>query len=241
MKTVIITGASRGIGAATAILAAKHYRVCVNYCHSPDRAEQVVREIVDAGGEAFACRADMAVEGDIVSLFDQVEQRWSRVDALVNNAGVLDKQCAVADLTVRRLERLFRVNAIGVFVCCREAARRMSEGGAIVNVSSVASRLGAAGEYVDYAATKGALDSLTIGLSKELAPRKIRVNAVRPGFIKTEIHADGGEAERPDRVAPNLPLRRAGESAEVARAILWLLSDEASYVTGSFLEMGGGV
>jgi NAD(P)-dependent dehydrogenase (short-subunit alcohol dehydrogenase family) len=241
MKTIIITGASRGIGAATAILAAQQgYKVCVNYNKSPDRAAQVVQEISDAG-QAFVCQADMAVEADIIKMFDQVEERWGRVDALVNNAGVLEKQCALADVTLERLERLFRVNAIGAILCCREAARRMTEGGAIVNVSSVASRLGSAGEYVDYAATKGAMDSLTIGLSKELGPQKIRVNAVRPGFIRTEIHADGGEAGRPDRIGPNLPLRKAGESDEVAQAILWLLSDEASYVTGSFLEMGGGV
>ena len=241
MKTLIITGASRGIGAATAILAAQQYKVCVNYHRSPERATQVVQDIKDKGGEAFAHQADMARESEIVQMFDQVEARWGRLDALVNNAGVLEKQCALADVTVDRLERLFRVNAIGAILCCREAARRMGPGGAIVNVSSVASRLGSAGEYVDYAATKGAMDSLTIGLSKELAPKQIRVNAVRPGFIRTEIHADGGEAGRPDRVARDLPLRRAGESEEVARAILWLLCDQASYVTGSFLDMGGGV
>ena len=242
MKTVIITGASRGIGAAAALLSAQHgYRVCVNYHSNHQRASAIVEEIIGGGGHAFSCQADIAEEAQIMRMFDEVEERWGRLDALVNNAGILEKQCKVSDLTVERLERLFRVNAIGAILCCREAARRMVRGGAIVNVSSVASRLGSAGEYVDYAATKGALDSLTIGLSKELGPRNIRVNAVRPGFIRTEIHADGGEAERPDRIAPNLPLRRPGDPEEVARAILWFLSEDSSYVTGSFLEMGGGV
>lgn len=242
MKTVLITGASRGIGASTAILAGQlGWRVCINYNRSPERAQSVADQIEEHGGEALCVQADMASEKDIVRLFDQVVTQWGRLDGLVNNAGILEAQCALADVTLERLERIFRVNAIGAILCCREAARRMKSGGSIVNVSSVASRLGSAGEYVDYAATKGAMDSLTIGLSKELGPKGIRVNSVRPGFIRTEIHADGGEPGRPERIGPGLPLRRAGEPDEVAEAILWLLSDEASYVTGSFLEMGGGV
>ena len=242
MRTVLITGASRGIGASTALLAGQRgWRVCVNYHRSSAQAEAVVKEILQQGGEAFSVQADMADEQDIIRLFDEVVTRWGRLDGLVNNAGILEAQCALADVTLERLERVFRVNAIGAILCCREVARRMKAGGSIVNVSSVASRLGSAGEYVDYAATKGAMDSLTIGLSKELGPKGIRVNSVRPGFIRTDIHADGGEPGRPDRIGPGLPLRRPGEPDEVAEAILWLLSDEASYVTGSFLEMGGGV
>ena len=242
MKSVLITGASRGIGASTAVLASRQgWRVCINYHRSPDRAQEILSQITEQGGEAFCVQADMAQEQDIVRLFDEVMERWGRLDGLVNNAGILESQCALAEVSLERLERVFRVNAIGAILCCREAARRMTAGGSIVNVSSVASRLGSAGEYVDYAATKGAMDSLTIGLSKELGPKGIRVNSVRPGFIRTEIHADGGEPGRPDRIGPGLPLRRAGEPGEVAEAILWLLGDEASFVTGSFLEMGGGV
>lgn len=241
-KVVIVTGASRGIGRAVAVQAASvGYRVCVNYHRSAEAAAAVVSAIEQAGGEAFASGADVGSETDILRLFDEVAERWGCLDGLVNNAGVLESQCRLENMSAERMERVIRVNTIGPMLCCREAARRMTSGGSIVNVSSVASRLGSAGEYVDYAASKGALDSLTIGLSKELGPKNIRVNAVRPGFIYTDIHASGGEPGRVERVAPNLPLRRGGTAEEVAEAILWLLSDRASFVTGTFVEMGGGV
>lgn len=242
MKVVIVTGASRGIGASTAILAGRHgYRVCVNYNKNAERAQSVVEEIEKSGGQAMSCQADVGCEADILRMFGLVDETWGRLDGLVNNAGVLGKQCRLQDVSVERLERLFRINTIGAILCCREAANRMTSGGSIVNVSSIASRLGSAGEYVDYAATKGAMDSMTIGLSKELAPSNIRVNAVRPGYITTEIHADGGEAGRVERVGPSLPMRRGGSPEEVAEAILWLLGDKASFTTGTFIEMGGGI
>lgn len=241
-KVVIVTGASRGIGASTALLAAQHgYHVCINYHKSTEKAQSVAAQVEKLGTEALPCQADIGSEAEILRMFQEVETRWGRLDGLVNNAGILDTQCRLENITAERMERVFRVNAIGAMLCCREAARRMTPGGSIVNVSSIASRLGSAGEYVDYAATKGAMDSLTIGLSKELAPKNIRVNAVRPGYIATDIHADGGEAGRVERVGPSLPMRRGGRPEEVAEAILWLLSDKASFTTGSFLELGGGI
>lgn len=243
---VIITGGSRGIGAATARLAARRgYAVCVNYHRRREPAEALVGELNAAGARATAVAATVADEHDVAALFAQTEETLGPVTALVNNAGILERQCRVEDIDAARLGRILATNVTGAFLCCREAVRRMStrhggSGGAIVNVSSAASRLGAAGEYVDYAASKGAVDSLTIGLSREVAAEGIRVNAVRPAFIYTEMHADGGEPDRVERLTPSLPMQRGGQPEEVAEAIIWLLSREASYVTGSFIELAGG-
>lgn len=245
-RVMIVTGGSRGIGAATAQLAARRgYAVCVNYRTNAGAAAAVVDAIRADGGEAIAVAGDVAVESDVVALFEAVDARWGRVDALVNNAGVLERQLRVEDTDVGRLQRLFAANVFGSFLCAREAVRRMStrhggRGGAIVNVSSAAARLGSPGEYVDYAATKGAVDTLTIGLAREVAGEGIRVNAVRPAFIHTGMHADGGEPGRVDRIAGSLPMQRGGHPDEVAHAILWLLSDEASYTTASFIDLAGG-
>ena len=245
-KIIVLTGASRGIGAATARLAARRgYAVCVNYLSSRDKAEQVAADIESAGGNAIAVQADTSIEADVLRLFETVDRQMGNITALVNNAGILQTQMRVADMTAERINRTLRVNVTGCFLCAREAVKRMStrnggQGGAIVNVSSGASRLGAPGEYVDYAASKGALDSMTIGLSKEVAEEGIRVNAVRPGFIYTDIHASGGEPQRVDRVKAFVPMQRGGSPEEVAHAIMWLLSDEASYTTGAFIEVTGG-
>ena len=243
---MIVTGASRGIGAATAILAAERgYAVCVNYVRNRLRADEVVATIRNSGGRAIAIAADVAREHEILRMYETVDREFGRVTVLVNNAGVLETQARVEDVNAARLLRLFNVNVVGSFLCAREAIRRMSvkhggTGGSIVNVSSVAARLGAAGEYVDYAASKGAIDTFTVGLAREVADEGIRVNGVRPGFIYTEIHAEGGEPGRVDRIKDSLPMKRGGEAVEVARAILWLASDEASYSTGSILEVAGG-
>jgi NAD(P)-dependent dehydrogenase (short-subunit alcohol dehydrogenase family) len=243
---IIVTGASRGIGAATATMAAaRGYAVCVNYRQDAVAANRIVEHIVAAGGRALAVRADVADERDVIAMFELVDVRLGVPTALVNNAGVLDVQKRVEDMDAARIARVLAVNVVGAFLCAREAVRRMStlrggRGGAIVNVSSAASRLGSAGEYVDYAASKGAVDSLTIGLSREVAAEGIRVNAVRPAFIQTDIHASGGEPGRIDRIKDSIPMRRGGQPEEVANAILWLLSDEASYVTGTFVDLAGG-
>ena len=246
-KTLVVTGGGRGIGAATARLAAaRGWAVCVNYRRDRDAAEGVAAEIARAGGRAIAVAADVALEADVVRLFETAERGLGPLGGLVNNAGILERQARLEDMDAARLSRVFAVNVIGAFLCAREAVRRMSTrrdgaGGAIVNVSSLASRLGSPEEYVDYAASKGALDTLTIGLAKEVAAEGIRVNAVRPGFIYTGIHASGGEPGRVDRVKEKAPMKRGGRPEEVARAILWLLSDEASYSTGTFIDVSGGL
>jgi len=240
-KVVIVTGGSRGIGAATSKrLAADGYAVCVNYRTRVDAADQVVAEIRGHGGDAVSFRADVSVEDDVIRLFDATEAEFGAVTHLVNNAGVLFTQSRLVDMDVERFNKVMAANVTSCFLCCREAIKRMKRGGAIVNVSSVAARTGSPFEYVDYAASKGAMDTLTKGLSLEVAADGIRVNAVRPGFIYTDIHADGGDPDRVDRLSPQIPLRRGGTPEEVANAIAWLLSDEASYVTGSFIDLAGG-
>ncbi|WP_165431301.1 SDR family oxidoreductase [Atlantibacter hermannii] len=246
MKIALITGASRGIGNATAqLLAQQGMRVVVNYLRDKQAAQAVVDTINIAGGTAMAWQADVSDERQVVDMFTAIDDAWGPVAVLVNNAGILSTQCRVEDLTAERINRLLTTNVTGYFLCCREAVKRMSHqhggaGGAIVNVSSAASRLGAPGEYVDYAASKGAVDSLTIGLSLEVAAQGIRVNGVRPGFIYTDMHASGGEPGRVDRVASAIPMQRGGQPEEVAQAIAWLVSDSASYVTGSFIDLAGG-
>jgi NAD(P)-dependent dehydrogenase (short-subunit alcohol dehydrogenase family) len=243
---IVVTGASRGIGAATAALAASRgYAVGVNYRENRAAADAVVGRITASGGRAVAVAADVSSESDVVRLFDAVDRELGRVTALVNNAGILARQTTVAEMDAARLRAIFETNVIGAFLCAREAVKRMStrrggSGGAIVNVSSAAARLGSPREYVDYAASKGAIDTMTIGLSKEVAVDGIRVNAVRPGLIYTEIHAMGGEPARVDRLKTAMPMQRGGDPKEVARAILWLLSDEASYSTGTFIDVTGG-
>jgi NAD(P)-dependent dehydrogenase (short-subunit alcohol dehydrogenase family) len=245
-RTVLVTGGSRGIGAATARLAAAQgYAVCVNYRRDREAAEQVVAAVRKAGQNAIAVAADVAVEADVMRLFETVDRELGPLTGLVNNAGILEKQGRLEDTDAARLGRILSTNVIGSFLCSREAVRRMSlkkggAGGAIVNVSSRAAVLGSPGEYIDYAASKAAVDTLTIGLSREVAEEGIRVNAVRPGFIYTEMHASGGEPGRVDRVKAFVPMKRGGEADEVARAILWLLSDEASYTTGAFIDVSGG-
>ena len=245
-KVILITGGSRGIGAAVARLAGQQgYSVCVNYRQNREAAESVVKSISESGARAIAVLADVTVESDVKRLFSTVDDLLGTITSLVNNAGILEKQMRVDSMDAARLHRIFATNVIGPFLCAREAVRRMStkhggNGGAIVNVSSGASRLGSPGEYVDYAASKGAIDTLTIGLAKEVAEENIRVNAVRPGFIYTEMHASGGEPNRVDRVKEFVPMKRGGKPEEVANAILWLLSDSASFTTGAFIDVTGG-
>lgn len=245
-RIALIAGASRGIGAATAKLAAQRgYAVCVNYRQNEAAAKKVVDEIVAAGGRAVAVGADISIEAEVVRLFETCDQALGRVSALVNNAGILETQMRVEQMDGDRIQRVLATNVTGSFLCAREAVRRMSTkhggaGGAIVNVSSGAAKVGSPGEYVDYAASKGAIDTFTIGLAKEVALEGIRVNAVRAGFIYTELHASGGEPNRVERVKELVPMKRGGYPEEVASAILWLLSDEASYTSGSFIDVAGG-
>ena len=243
---LLITGASRGIGAATARLAAQRgYAVCINYLRNRDAADALVREIVLAGGRAIAVAGDVAREDDVMNMFKAVDAAFGPLTALVNNAGILHHHMRLDRMDAARLNSVFATNITGSFLCAREAVKRMStryggKGGAIVNLSSAASRLGSPNEYIDYAASKGAIDTFTIGLAKEVADEGIRVNAVRPGIIRTEIHASGGEPDRVERLKDSVPMKRGGDADEVARAILWLLSDEASYTTGSFIDVSGG-
>ena len=245
-EVLIITGASRGIGAATARIAGRSgYVVCVNYLKNKAAAKQIVEEINADGGRALAVGADISREEEVVKLFCTVDDKLGKISALVNNAGILEKQMRIEDMNAARLNRVFLTNITGSFLCAREAVKRMStknggKGGAIVNVSSAAARLGSAGEYVDYAASKGAVDTFTRGLAQEVAGEGIRVNAVRPGVIDTDIHASGGEPGRVERVKASIPMKRGGSAEEVAKAIMWLLSSESSYTTGSLLEVSGG-
>ena len=245
-KVLLITGGSRGIGAATALLAAgQGYAVAVNYAANSLAADEVVRQIRASGGNAITVQADVAIETDVLAMFKKVDAKLGRLTALVNNAGVVDMTSRVDAMSLERLQHMFAINVFGSFMCAREAVKRMStryegEGGAIVNVSSAAARLGAPGQYVDYAAAKGAIDTFTVGLAKELATEGIRVNAVRPGIIETEIHASGGLPNRVRELGPQVPMQRAGTAAEVAEAIVWLLGENSSYTTGTLLDVSGG-
>ena len=243
---MLITGGSRGIGAATAQLAARGgWRVMLSYRDDRRAADQVVSSIVAAGGRASAVQADVGREDDVLAMFGTLDAQGGRLGALVNNAGIVAPAARVDAFDLARMERVFRTNVIGSFLCAREAVRRMSSrhggrGGAIVNLSSVAARLGSPAEYVDYAASKGAIDTMTVGLAKEVATEGIRVNAVRPGLILTEIHASGGDAGRVERLLGQVPMRRAGSADEVAQSIVWLCSPQSGYVTGAVLDVGGG-
>ena len=245
-KIILITGGSRGIGAAIALRAADAgYAVCISFLNHQAAADALVASITDKGGTAIAVRADVAVDADVVRMFKQVDASLGPITALVNNAGILEQQSRVDDMTTERVTRIFATNVIGSFSCAREAVRRMStryggSGGGIVNMSSRAARLGAAGEYVDYAASKAAINTFTIGLAKEVAAEGIRVNAVSPGLIYTDIHASGGEPGRVDRLQESVPMKRGGSADEVALAVMWLLSEDASYITGSNIDVSGG-
>lgn len=245
-KVLLVTGGSRGIGAAVCRqAAAAGYRVVVNYAANAEAAEKVVDDIKAAGGDALALQGDVGSETDILAMFDIVDHTYGPLDALVNNAGIVDRKARLDEMSLARLERMMRINLIGSLLCAREAVKRMStlhggKGGVIVNLSSVAAVLGGPGEYVDYAASKGAIDSLTIGLAREVATEGIRVNSVRPGIIETDIHASGGQPDRVDKMKGMVPMQRGGSADEVASAVLYLLSDAASYSTGSILTVSGG-
>jgi len=245
-KVVVITGASRGIGAATAKLAAaRGFDVCVSYLGNVEAADAIVSEIESHGRRAIAVQADLGVEADVERLFETAERELGPITALVNNAGILETHSRLDEMSWARWQRVFQTNVFGVFAASRAAVKRMStkhggHGGVIVNLSSIAARLGSPNEYVDYAASKAAVDTMTVGLAKEVAGEGIRVNAVRPGIVLTDIHASGGEADRPARIAPTIPMQRAGEAEEIAATVLWLMSDEASYVTGSLIDVSGG-
>ena len=245
-RVMLITGASRGIGAATARLAAHQgYALCLNYHQREDAVKQVLEQVRTAGVSAITVKADVADEGQVVQMFEMIDREFGRLDVLVNNAGMLEQQMRLEQMDAARWMRVLGTNVIGSFLCAREAIKRMSnqhggQGGSIINLSSIAARLGAPGEYIDYAAAKGAIDSMTVGLAREVAGEGIRVNAVRPGVIHTEIHASGGEPDRIERVKSSVPMGRGGQAEEVAEAILWLTSEHASYTTGALLDVSGG-
>ncbi len=245
-RNVLVTGGSRGIGAAAALQCAQAgYDVAINYARDAESAEQVAARVRALGRRAITIGADVSREADVLAMFARVDAELGPLTALVNNAGVVDVPTRVDEMSIARLARIFGINVIGSILCAREAVRRMSRihggsGGAIVNLSSVAARLGAPGQYVDYAAAKGAIDTFTLGLAREVATEGIRVNAVRPGIIETEIHASGGQPERAAQMAPQVPMQRAGSADEVARTIVWLLSDAASYTTGALIDVTGG-
>ncbi|MYN42105.1 SDR family oxidoreductase [Duganella sp. FT109W] len=244
-QVLLVTGSSRGIGAATALLASRRgYAVCINYVSNAAAAERLRAQIEAEGGEAIAVQADVGIEADVLRLFSAIDAQLGPLTALVNNVGVLEQQGKLADMSAERLQRVLNTNVLSYFLCSREAVRRMStvrggQGGGIVNVSSGASRHGGGNVYVDYAASKGAVDVLTLGLSKEVGPEGIRVNCVRPGIIYTEIHASGGDADRVDKLAASVPLGRGGQPEEIAETILWLLSEQSSYVSGAIVDAGG--
>ena len=245
-SVAIITGASRGIGRATALLLAKHnYAICVNYTQKKAAATEVIQEIRNSGGNAIAVQADISNEDQVIQMFNTVDHELGKLTALVNNAGILFKQSSIENLTAERMNQIFKTNVTGTMLCCREAVKRMAykhagNGGSIVNLSSRAALLGSAHEYIDYAASKGAVESLTIGLAQEVANQGIRVNAIRPGLIDTEMHADGGEATRIERLKSTIPMQRGGSAHEVAEAIYWLISNKSSFTTGSFIDVSGG-
>lgn len=245
-KVALVTGGSRGIGAATSLLLERNgFDVCINYKNNSAKAEQLLTQLRNYNSNCVAIQADISDEEQVIALFNQIDIQLGAISVLVNNAGILKKQAPITELNAERINDILTNNVTSAFLCCREAVKRMSTkrggvGGSIVNVSSAASRLGAPGEYIDYAASKGALDSLTIGLSKEVAGQGIRVNCVRPGFIYTDMHSDGGEPDRVDRIAASIPMQRGGQPEEVAQAIYWLLSENASYVTGTFIDAAGG-
>lgn len=246
MKTVLITGASRGIGRATAILCGERgWSVGVNYIGNREAAENTAEAVRAAGGKAIILQGDASVEADVISMFDQTEKQLGALDGVVINAGIVAPSLQLADMSAERLQRMFDVNVLGAFLCARESARRMSsdrggKGGSVVLVSSIASRIGSPFEYIDYAGSKAAVDTLAIGLSKELGAQKVRVNAVRPGLVNTDIHASGGQPGRAQRLGVNTPMGRPGEASEIAEAIMWLLSDASSYTTGALLDVSGG-
>ena len=246
LPIVLITGGSRGIGAATALTASRRgFAVAINYARQADAAQALVQRIEAEGGRAIAVQADVGDEAQVLAMFAEVDAKLGRLSALVNNAGIVDAKARLDEMSVERLERMMRINVVGAFVCAREAVRRMStrhggSGGVIVNLSSAAARLGSPGQYIDYAASKGAIDTLTTGLAKEVAEEGIRVNGVRPGLIDTEIHASGGDPDRAFQLAPTVPMKRTGTAQEVANAIVWLMSGDASYVTGATIDVTGG-
>lgn len=245
-KIALITGASRGIGAATATRLAKDgYDVCINYHSNQKIAENLANELTKYGGKVIAVQADISQESEVEKLFAEVDNRLGLITALVNNVGIVAPKTTIENITAERINRLLQTNVTGHFLCCREAVKRMAKkyggiGGTIVNISSIASRIGGAGEYIDYAASKGAIDTLTLGLAQEVISEGIRVNCVRPGLIHTDIHANNGEPQRIERIEPLIPMKRAGTADEIANAVTWLLSDEASYMTGSFIDVSGG-